>query len=289
MRDKARYCCKKNQRSSSEQMIDFTKYFFFNESHCFSFSFLWCSQSCLQFPFYYIHLKCNFLCRLINQFIVPLTTITSRRTASSRKTLPLFPGEFQSSEGQHSRNREEMKKSSSAHVCPWQRRSQMRAPLLHTCGQESRVSQSMWRQLENSPESGLIESLSSSLCTSWAVGDQWGTSRRATGRRPGINSWQCLRQCRSVIHLHCEVELRPSGWRLVWDLSAEDRVCEFLVRVGKRFQSVELIEYSVYQVCVCASWGFVVLPTLPPWKAWRRHSSSHTEGKKGSNWMRRKD
>lgn len=71
-------------------------------------------------------------------------------------------------------------KSGTSHVHPWQRWNQMRAPLLHTCGRESRVSQSVWRQLENSPEPGLIESLSSSLCASWAVGDRQGAIQRAT-------------------------------------------------------------------------------------------------------------
>lgn len=40
MRDKARYCCKKTLRCSSEQMIDLTSIFFFSESHCFSSVFL---------------------------------------------------------------------------------------------------------------------------------------------------------------------------------------------------------------------------------------------------------
>lgn len=82
---------------------------------------------------------------------------------------------------------------------------------------------------------------------------------------PGGDSWKCLRRRGSVIQSRCEVELRLSGRRVVWDLSAGDCVCcEFLVRAWKCFECAELIEYSVYQGCVCASWGFVVLPALPP-------------------------
>lgn len=161
-------------------MIDLPKYFFLNDSHCFSFSFLWRSQSCLQFFLYFIHLKSNFRCRLINQFIMPLTTITSRQAASSRQTFPLFPGELQfSEEEQHRGNREKMKKAT--RLMYVHDKDGARWELLCSPHVDKRAgSQSVWRQLENSPEPGLIESLSSSLCASWAVGDQRGATQRAT-------------------------------------------------------------------------------------------------------------
>lgn len=64
-------------------------------------------------PFYYIHLKCNFLCRLINRFIVPLTTITSRRTSLIQENVsPLSWRATIFGRGAYSWDKEEMKMSS---------------------------------------------------------------------------------------------------------------------------------------------------------------------------------
>lgn len=242
--------------------------------------------SCLQFCFYCIHLKFNFPRCLINQSNVPLTTIASRQIQPGPCFPPPFPESY--SFGEHSGNKEEREdKGISAHVRPRQRWSQMRASLLHTCGRERDGSQSLWRQLENSPEPRLIESLSSSLWASWAEGR---CSCTATGMRPGISSWQRLRRRRSVLRSRCEVELGPSRWRSVWDLSARDHVCEFLVRVGKCLQSSELIEYSVYQVYVHVP-GLCCAANAAPMEGPDADTAAATgrERKKASNRMRRKD
>lgn len=212
-------------------------------------------------------------------------------------TWSMFPPPFPESYsfGEHSGNKEEREdKGISAHVRPRQRWSQMRASLLHTCGRERDGSQSLWRQLENSPEPRLIESLSSSLWASWAVGGGGGWEGRcsctATGMRPGISSWQRLRRRRSVLRSRCEVELGPSRWRSVWDLSARDHVCEFLVRVGKCLQSSELIEYSVYQVYVHVP-GLCCAANAAPMEGPDADTAAATgrERKKASNRMGRKD
>lgn len=135
-----------------------------------AFSFL---PSFLQFCFYCIHLKFNFPRCLVNQSNVPLTTIASRQIQPAprfpplSRRVPVF--------GERSGNEEEREdKGISAHVRPRRGRSQMRASLRRTCGRERDGSQSLWRQLENSPEPRLIESLSSSLWASWAVGVGFG-------------------------------------------------------------------------------------------------------------------
>lgn len=94
-------------------------------------------------------------------------------------------------------------------VHPWQRRS---APLLPTCEEESQVSQCVQRQLENSPEHGLIEILLSCVCVSWVVG-----------------------RCRATLQGDC-----PAGWesgacsghRGMWDMSAWDCVWLCVCRVN---------------------------------------------------------
>lgn len=46
-------------------------------------------------------LKKQFLCHLLNQFMMTLTTIASRQVASSGQSLPLFPEVLQFTEEEH--------------------------------------------------------------------------------------------------------------------------------------------------------------------------------------------
>ena len=247
------FCYKKNQntlwRSSEEMIFSFVILIVC----CFFFPFLWHNHgsSCL---LYFILFKSNFLCLLINRFIMSLTTITSRQAASSRKTLHLFTRRDVKFSGENrGGNREKMKKA----VCLVYVRDKAEArwELLCSPHVDKRFgSQSVWRQLENSLEPGLIESLSSSLCASWAVGDRSGAHRH-TVMRPGGSS----RECFKMVQI-CHTLTLWSGARAVWgggwcEICRQGILCvyEFLVRALKYFECAELIEYSVYQGCVCVS------------------------------------
>lgn len=238
-----------------EETIDFTKYFLLNDSRCFGFSFLQHSQSCLQLSFIFLPLKKQFSlssykpvhCAFDYNYI-QTSSLTQANVFCS-----FLPGELQFTEEQRSRNGDKMKKAVHL-VCVHDKgRVRWELPLLPTCGRASRVSQSVWRQLENSPEPGLIESLSSSLCASWVLGI---SSERATQRAALV-----LRRGRKELVMFkvvqiCHVLTAHTVWGggcMVWDLSAGDCVYEILVRAWKCFECAELIEYSVYQGCVCAS------------------------------------
>lgn len=160
---------------SLEEIIDLTKYFtkWFS---LFSSSSLWHDHASS-----WLYPRKDFLCHLINHFVTSLTTITSRQAASSRQTVsPPFPGEMQFLEEQRGGNRGKMKKA--AQLMYIHDKDGAWWELLCSPHVDKRFgSQSVWRQLENSLELGLIESLSSTLCASWAVGrDQRGAKQSTT-------------------------------------------------------------------------------------------------------------
>lgn len=90
-----------------------------------------------------------------------------------------------------------------------------------------------------------------SLCFLSGGGSARGEAERFSVMRPGGNA---------VVNSHCKVELRPSGWR-AGARSVSRGLC---ASAWKCFECAELIECSVYRGCMCASWGSVVLPALPP-------------------------
>lgn len=210
----------------------FTLRLFFKKFPCSSFSFL---PPCLQFCFYCIHLKYNFPRCLVNQSNVPLTTITSRQSC----LVHVFPLCRRATD---SGRREGTNASPLTYVHD---RDGARWELLcctHVDGSVKTAGKFPWA---SSNWKLIIFSLGF-LSNGVVGGRRWGPT---TAMRPGVRSWQRLRR-RSVPRSRCEVELGPSARRSVWDLSARDRVCDFLVRVGKCLQSAELIEYSMYQVYV---------------------------------------